>query len=616
MATITVINTNDSGAGSLRQAILDAKAAGGSSTINFDPLLAGDTLKLTSGELDITSNITIDGGNNNITVDAQGNSRVFDAVHGTSTINGLTITGGYAGNTRFDDGGAIQVGTSSGFGGAELTISNSTITGSNAAYGGGIAINEGDSLQLTNSTVSGDSALYVGGGIANQGALTLTNSTVSNDSAGYIGGGIASAGELTLTNSTLSGNQITASAGGGLPGYASSSAGAGLYNIGAAGLYNTTISNNTGASAGGGIDNGSDLTLTNVTLADNSATYGGGLYNAACGCGDVSMFDSTVTGNEASQSGGGIYNAAGSLTLTNSIVAGNGASSQGPDLAGLGTTNYSGVNLFSQSGIGRPGTDIYVSPSDLSQVFAGTLANNGGAVQTVLITQGGAAEDAGDVGALPPDSNDLNNNGNTAEPLPVDARGDPRAVEGTLDLGAVELQVPRPVISNPDAVIAVAGTGPIALDIAAPTDSDGTTPIITLNSVPTYGTVQYFNGTTFVTVTAGTMLTPAELASLRIYAAGKRRIRRPDDFLHRDRQRRLSHRHDRGHGAGRRYRPVESLFLCLWRFGPDPAILISIRSTPTAIRLPSRSTVAERQHCRGGWRLFSVCRKSLLQRLR
>ena len=129
MATITVSNTNDSGAGSLRQAILDAKAAGGSSTIKFDPLLAGDTLKLTSGELDITSNITIDGGNDNITVDAQGNSRVFDALHGTSTINGLTITGGYAGNSRFDDGGAIQVGTSF-FGGAELTISNSTITGS------------------------------------------------------------------------------------------------------------------------------------------------------------------------------------------------------------------------------------------------------------------------------------------------------------------------------------------------------------------------------------------------------------------------------------------------------------------------------------------------------
>ncbi len=73
---------------------------------------------------------------------------------------------------------------------------------------------------------------------------------------------------------------------------------------------------------------------------------------------------------------------------------------------------------------------------------------------------------------------------------------------------------PPPQIANPDAVIAAAGTGPITLDIAAPTDSDGSTPTITLDTVPTYGTTQYFNGTTFVTATPGTMLTPAELARL------------------------------------------------------------------------------------------------------
>ena len=70
-------------------------------------------------------------------------------------------------------------------------------------------------------------------------------------------------------------------------------------------------------------------------------------------------------------------------------------------------------------------------------------------------------------------------------------------------------------ISNPDTVMAAAGAGPIALDIAAPTDSDGSTPTITINTVPSYGVVQYFNGSTFVTATANTTLTPAELASLR-----------------------------------------------------------------------------------------------------
>ena len=63
--------------------------------------------------------------------------------------------------------------------------------------------------------------------------------------------------------------------------------------------------------------------------------------------------------------------------------------------------------------------------------------------------------------------------------------------------------------------MAAAGTGPIALDIAAPTDFDGSTPTITIDTVPSYGVVQYFNGSTFVTATANTTLTPAELASLR-----------------------------------------------------------------------------------------------------
>jgi len=79
---------------------------------------------------------------------------------------------------------------------------------------------------------------------------------------------------------------------------------------------------------------------------------------------------------------------------------------------------------------------------------------------------------------------------------------------------ALQFTTPPPQISNPDTVMAAAGTGPIALDIAAPTDSDDSTPTITIDTVPSYGIVQYFNGSTFVTATANTTLTPAELASL------------------------------------------------------------------------------------------------------
>src|SRR6516225_3437124 len=59
-STFTVLNLADSGPGSLRQAILDANAQPGADTIQFAHGLHG-TIALTSGELDITDDLTIDG---------------------------------------------------------------------------------------------------------------------------------------------------------------------------------------------------------------------------------------------------------------------------------------------------------------------------------------------------------------------------------------------------------------------------------------------------------------------------------------------------------------------------------------------------------------------------
>src|SRR5438552_18703279 len=48
--TITVINTNDSGPGSLRQALVDANQG---DTINFDSSINGQRITLTSGQLNV-----------------------------------------------------------------------------------------------------------------------------------------------------------------------------------------------------------------------------------------------------------------------------------------------------------------------------------------------------------------------------------------------------------------------------------------------------------------------------------------------------------------------------------------------------------------------------------
>src|SRR5262245_1441044 len=100
MTTYTVTNLNDSGAGSLRQAIIDAGASAGTDSIVFATGLSGGTITLTSGELEVRSDVTIDGdidgdGSADITVSGNDASRVF-TIGATVTLNGLVIRDGAA----------------------------------------------------------------------------------------------------------------------------------------------------------------------------------------------------------------------------------------------------------------------------------------------------------------------------------------------------------------------------------------------------------------------------------------------------------------------------------------------------------------------------------------
>ncbi|MBA3633655.1 MAG: hypothetical protein H0W58_12750, partial [Acidobacteria bacterium] len=220
-ATFTVTNTNDSGTGSLRQAILNANATAADDVIDF-AIPAGSagctsgvcTITLTSGELAVndaatagTLTITNSTGASNLLISGNNTSRVFFVNPGANLmINGVTITkGNGTGSTNLGylnfGGGVVNTGT--------LTLTNSTITSNRAIIGGGIYNNTG-TLTLTNSTVSGNIGDGRGGGIYNIGGTTnLTGSTVSGNSASFLGGGIYSNGTLTLTNSTVSGNSAT-----------------------------------------------------------------------------------------------------------------------------------------------------------------------------------------------------------------------------------------------------------------------------------------------------------------------------------------------------------------------------------------------------------------------
>ena len=95
-----------------------------------------------------------------------------------------------------------------------LNLTNTTVSGNFAGYGGGGILNTHGSAALINTTVAGNEADR-GGGIFNGAStlpstLTLTNSTVSGNLAGYTGGGIQSSNfnaATTLTNTIVAGNE-------------------------------------------------------------------------------------------------------------------------------------------------------------------------------------------------------------------------------------------------------------------------------------------------------------------------------------------------------------------------------------------------------------------------
>jgi len=262
LSTYHVMNNADDGTGSLRAAIVAANAHLGADKIVFDASLSGQAIALTSGELLITDDLTINGlGASNLTVSGNNSSRVCEvAATANVTLSGLTITGGRA----VSGGGILNYGT--------LTVRASTLS-DNVAFFCRRWHCQLRTVTVRGSTLSGSSATSGGGGIYNEGTLTVNGSTLSGNSGSDLGGGIYNyVGMVTVNNSTLSGNSASYS--------------------------------------GGGIENDfGTLTVSGSTLSGNSASYqGGGIFNYV---GMVTVNNSTLSGSSAGYSGGGIENDSG-----------------------------------------------------------------------------------------------------------------------------------------------------------------------------------------------------------------------------------------------------------------------------------------------------------------
>ncbi len=261
-AATMVTNCNDSGAGSLRDAITNAAAG---DTVNFaQDCTDTNTITLT-GSLTPTVNVTIDATVGNRTVTMGGNNAVqlFIVNSGvTLGLRGLTLTGGNVGNVG--NGGRNRAIFNSG----TVTITGSTFSGNFAGAGG---------------------AIYNNG----SGTLTVTGSTFANNNAGIVGGAIFNSGTVNIMGSTFSGN--------------SADNGGAIYNDGGGMLTVTgsTFANNNTVNGGGAIINYGTLTVTNSTFANNGANHGGAIYNN--GGGTLTLTLSVAAGNSAPYGGPDIF---------------------------------------------------------------------------------------------------------------------------------------------------------------------------------------------------------------------------------------------------------------------------------------------------------------------
>jgi hypothetical protein len=470
-ASITVANQNDSGPGSLREAIGKAPAG---ETIN---LPAGE-YSLTSEELRINQSLTIAGAGAGSTKIGAGNAfRVLDIETPPPspidvTLSGLTVHQGAAleeseGEAVFG-GGILAFETNLTLNGVVITENRAEARGDEEggeAVAGGLFVDDG-SLTMQDTAVTGNSAKARGG--------------EEEDGGQAEGGGMLVLGSsLTMTDSTVSSNTAQASGSRGPGGSGSEggeAVGGGLTLIGGEGpskISGSSFGRNAataengkdgtpGQAVGGGIDLtiGEDgpkegpLTVANSTIAENRAAApggdaaGGGAVLASVNETAISMTDSTIaadslesktgpTGEEIENGGGNLLVLdeapkifkPGSVSIGGSIIAGGVSPAGRENCYVIGKLTDLGFNLDSldQCGFHGAGDQINANP------LLGPLAANGGPTETMLPGPGSPAIDKSKSFGVAADQRGV------ARPIVFPSIADATGGDGS-DIGAVEVQ--------------------------------------------------------------------------------------------------------------------------------------------------------------------------------
>lgn len=415
------------GTTTLRAAIDEAEVSDAHGYISFDDALFNSpvTIHVTSplgsgGCFEVTGP-----GADLLTIDGGGKCGLFSISGEEVWLEGLTLRGGKA-----DLGGAIYC-----RGG--LVLYMCVIEDCEADNAGAIAANDA-SVRAWDCTFRRNLSLT--GGFYAGGAIGVWNTTFrlhrclieENDSFGHGAGGLYVAG--TGTTVRISETTVRRNTG---------ATGGALIAASRAEVVRSLFADNVGVApfGGGGIEvGGNDTRIMNCTLDGNTSIARGGAI-LVTGNERLIMYNCTVTNNVSNLSGtpgegaGAINLLDGSLTIGNSIVAGNtDLVSFYPDISGA-TVDSVGGNLVGIGNLagGYSETEDLVGTVDAPlDPMLGPLADNGGLTLTRMPLEGSPAINAG--------MNSLISWSVFGDDPYHDQRGDNylRIKEGVADCGAVE----------------------------------------------------------------------------------------------------------------------------------------------------------------------------------
>ncbi|RYX86242.1 hypothetical protein EON83_03190 [bacterium] len=463
----------------------------------------------------------------------------------TGTANDCSLRGALVQANSNPDADTIVLGSGISYtlGNGALPLSSAaTIQGNNSTIAAGganrilaiLGASSAIAVSISDLTFSGGNpsgAIATGGAIDAKGVqLTLAHCTFRNNASPATGGAVASAalfspavtGSLTATDCTFDSNS-------GLNGSALSLVGV------TATLNRCTFSANTASGSHGGAIyvTGTSATLgaSNATLASNSASSAPSSGVVGGFGGAVQLTNCTLSGNSGSGGNFGLarFSTAPTFSARNTIFSMVSGASFDATL-GAGFTS-SGHNLFTDSPTQKVGSDL--SNQSSGALFTGSIANNGGLVQTLALAATSPALEAGDDSVF--------------STLTTDARGTGfTRLSGThVDIGAYERRAnaaPVPALAN-YSLATWAGRDIINRPDRA-TDADGDTLTWSTQTGPSHGTltvdpsdglflytptaaytggdsfiVKVSDGTASANVTYAVTVATAPVAGTRIYTA-------------------------------------------------------------------------------------------------